>query len=159
MQKKHKLKPSKPEVTYEEVRVNVPNNSFDTVEGILTIISTINESKNRSILMNISNNTLKKGLRKVLPINYDKNVPVEYIKQYNSEEYLLAVYKKLGIIIKDKANSYYYNVVLPKNLSIVSDDCGYWIKELSSGEPLIHYYDKGYYSDNSVVVDKINVFL
>jgi len=33
----------------------------------------------------------------MLPIHYDYRVPTEYYKKYDKEEYLLEIYKKIGI--------------------------------------------------------------
>lgn len=77
----------------------------------------------------------------MLPIHYANRVPTEYSKKYDKEEYLLEVYKKIGIQVLRKADHYYYSVILPKNVSIVQDDYGYCVKD-SNGETLLHYYDR-----------------
>lgn len=145
MQNKDKYVSKEAKVTYEEKILSVPSNFFDTLDRVKIFIS----------MTGFCNN---KDLNNVLPISYDKRVPIEYCKQYDKKEYLLEIYKKLGITIVSKANDYYYNVILPKNLSIVTDSYGYWVKD-SSGNPLIHYYDKGPFNDKRVVVDKINLNL
>ncbi len=94
----------------------------------------------------------------MLPIHYNQRVPLEYSKKYDREEYLAEIYKKLGIQVLQEADYYYYNVILPENISVVQDDYGYCVKD-SSGETLIHYYDRGPFYDRSVVVDEINVTL
>lgn len=94
----------------------------------------------------------------MLPIHYDNRVPKEYSKKYDKEEYLIEIYKKIGIQVIQEADYYYYSVVLPENLSIVRDDYGYCVKD-SNGETLLHYYDRGPFYDRTVIVDKINVTL
>lgn len=51
----------------------------------------------------------------MLPIRYDGRVPKEYSKKYDSEEYLLEVYKKIGIQVLRETDDYYYSVILPEN--------------------------------------------
>ena len=92
----------------------------------------------------------------MLPIHYKYRVPTQYSKKYDREEYLLEIYKKIGIQVLQEANYHYYSVILPENISIVRDDYGYCVKD-SNGETLIHYYDRGPFYDRTVVVDKINV--
>ncbi|MCR5146263.1 MAG: hypothetical protein K6B70_02820 [Clostridia bacterium] len=94
----------------------------------------------------------------MLPISYRYSVPAEYAKQYDTEEYLLEIYKKLGIKVVQEVDSYYYSVILPKDISVVPGDYGYCIKN-SNDETLIHYYDRGSFYDRDVEVDEINVTL
>lgn len=94
----------------------------------------------------------------MLPIHNDNGVPSEYSKKYDKEEYLLEIYKKIGIQVLNEEDYYYYNVILPENVSIVRDDFGYCVKD-SNGEILLHYYDRGPFYDRTVTVDKINVTL
>ena len=94
----------------------------------------------------------------MLPIHYNHRVPTEHSKKYDKEEYLLEVYKKIGIQVLQEVDYYYYSVILPENISIVRDDYGYCIKD-SNDETLIHYYDRGSFYDRTVTVDQINVTL
>lgn len=98
------------------------------------------------------------GRQTMLPIGYKHRVPMEYAKKYDQEEYLLEIYKKIGVRVLGEANYYYYYVILPENISIIQDDCGYCVKD-ADGETLIHYYDRGPFYDRKVKVDKINVTL
>lgn len=90
----------------------------------------------------------------MLPIHYDRRVPIEYSKKYDKEEYLLEIYKKIGIQVLQEVDNYYYSVILPENISIIQDDKGYCIKD-SNGETFIHYYDRGTFYDRTVTVDQI----
>lgn len=94
----------------------------------------------------------------MLPIHYDKRVPTEYSKKYDKEEYLLEIYKKIGIQVLQEVDRYYYSVILPENISIVRDERGYCVKN-SNGEFLIHYYDRGPFYDRTVTVNQINLTL
>ena len=94
----------------------------------------------------------------MLPIRYDGRVPKEYSKKYDSEEYLLEVYKKIGIQVLRETDDYYYSVILPENVSVVKDNYGYCVKN-SNGETLLRYYEIGLFYDRKVVVKKINVTL
>ena len=94
----------------------------------------------------------------MLPIFSNERVPDEYSKKYDKEEYLIEIYKKLGIQVVEEADYYYYSVILPEEISVNEDESGYAIMN-SDGEVLIHYYDRGPFYDRSVKVDKINVTL
>lgn len=94
----------------------------------------------------------------IFPIHYANRVPKECSKKYGREEYLLEIYKKIGIQVLQEFDYYYYSVILTKNVSIVRDDYGYCIKD-SNGETLLHYYDRGPFYDRTVTVDKINITL
>lgn len=94
----------------------------------------------------------------ILLIHYANRVPAEYCKKYDKEEYLIEIYKKIGIKVLQENDYYYYSVILPDNVSVVRDDYGYCIKD-SNEEILIHYYDRGSFYDRTVNVDKINVSL
>ncbi len=96
----------------------------------------------------------------MLPIYYEDEVPFEYSKKYDKEEYLLEIYKKLGIKILQEADNFFYSVILPESISIVQDDdnYGYCIKD-SNGETLIHYYDIGTFYHRTVAVDKVYIIL
>lgn len=106
-----------------------------------------------NVMMNAATNR-----QSMLPIHYGIRVESEYSKKYDREEYLLEIYKKLGIQVLEEADRYYYNVILPENISISHDEYGYWIKN-SDGEELLHYYDRGPFYDRTVTVDKNNVTL
>lgn len=95
----------------------------------------------------------------ILPIHYDNGVPEEYSKKYDREEYLLEIYKKIGIQVSQKADYLYYNVILPENISIVRVGYGYYCIKDSNGKTLLYYYDRGPFYDRTVRVDKINIIL
>lgn len=145
---------------YLRKKNSIPEPKDNTAEmaGLAALVTAMTGISNSSAI-DFGNKFIRKGLKNVLPIRNYNEVPVEYCKQFDREEYLVEIYKKLGITVKEEADWYYYDVDLPKNLSIVSDDYGYWVKDNSSGEPLIHYYDRGPFYDRSVYVDKINIFL
>lgn len=92
-----------------------------------------------------------------LPIHLRESVPEKYCKKYDKEEYLLEIYKKLGIKVIEESDYFYYIVELPETLTIVDDDHGTCIKK--GDETLVHFYDRGPFYDKSVYVDKINVTL
>lgn len=94
----------------------------------------------------------------MLPIHYNRRVPTEYSKKYDREEYLLEIYKKIGIQVLQETDNHYYSVILPENISISQDNYGYCIED-SNGKTLIHYYDRGPFYDRTVTVDKIYVTL
>ena len=94
----------------------------------------------------------------VIPIRCNQRVPLKYAKKYDKEEYLLEIYKKLGIKVLKEFNYYYYSVILPENISIDRENTEYYMKN-SNKEVLMHYYDRGPFYDRTVLVNKINVTL
>ena len=76
----------------------------------------------------------------------------------SKEEYLLEIYKKIGIEVKQEADYDYYIVSLPENISVVEDSQGYCIKD-SDGKSLVHYRDLGPFWDRTVAVDRIDISL
>lgn len=94
----------------------------------------------------------------ILPIHYHHIVPEEYCKKYDSEEYLLEIYKKLGIQVLQELDCYYYSVIFPEDIFVTRDSYGYSVKD-SNGKLLMHYCDCGPFYDRKVAVDKVNVSL
>ena len=92
-----------------------------------------------------------------LPIRFGGMVPDEYCKQFDKEEYLLEIYKKLGIEVVGENDHFYYTVVLPDDLTIVSDVLGRYVKR--GEETLIRFCDNGPFYDRRVCVDEIRVTL
>lgn len=90
-----------------------------------------------------------------LPIHLSGRVPNEYCKIYDKEEYLLKIYKKLGIQVIEELDYFYYSVELPDTLTIVDDEYGRCVKE--GDKILLHFRDNGPFYDRSVYVDEINV--
>lgn len=136
-----------------------PKNDATELTGMMTLAGALLGMENDSeidfgtAVMNTATDR-----QSMLPIHYDCRVPIEYSKKYNKEEYLLEIYKKIGIQVLQEADNYYYSVILPENISIVRDDYGYCIND-SNGKTLIHYYDRGSFYDRTVTVDQIYVTL
>ena len=93
----------------------------------------------------------------ILPIRSRARVPKEYAKTYDTEEYLLEIYRKLGIQVIGETDQYYYSVVLPDGLSIDESRDGTFLKNWS--EKLLRICDYGSFYDRSVYVDEIYVTL
>lgn len=91
----------------------------------------------------------------ILPVFYQNEVPSKYCKEYDSEEYLLKAYEKLGIEIIDDSDYYLYKVSLPEGLSIKHDDYGGKVVD-SEGKKLIVFYDDNKLYDRRVYVTYIN---
>ena len=136
-----------------------PKNDATELAGMMTLAGALLGMENDSAIdfgtavMNTATDR-----QSMLPIHYDCRVPIEYSKKYDKEEYLLEIYKKIGIQVLQEADNYYYSVILPENISIVRDDYGYCIND-SNGKTLIHYYDRGPFYDRTVTVDQIYVTL
>lgn len=143
----------------EKNSIPEPQNNATELAGMLTLagaLSGMNSDSAIGLGTDIMNAATDR--QSMLPIHYVNRVPTEYSKKYDKEEYLLEVYKKIGIEVLQEADYYYYSVILPENISIVRDDYGYCVTD-SNGETLIHYYDRGPFYDRTVTVDKINVTL
>ena len=91
-----------------------------------------------------------------LPIKYRGRVPDEYRKKFDKEEYLLEIYKKLGIEVLGEADAYYYDVILPEGITVERDG-DYVLKK--GDEVLLHYRDVGNFWDRDVDVDEISITL
>ncbi len=93
-----------------------------------------------------------------LPIEYFGDVPPAYSERYDSEEYLVEIYKKLGIEILNEADCYYYNVVFPEDVSIVKEERG-WYSLKKGNDMVASFYDLGPICDRDVAVDKLMIDL
>ena len=93
-----------------------------------------------------------------LPIHYANRVLEKYSKVYDKEEYLLEVYKKLGIQVEGESDYFYYDVILPDTISVSMLEGDYVVKD-EQGNILIRYYDRDPFYDRSVNVTEINVTL
>lgn len=136
-----------------------PKNNASELAGMMTLVGALLGMTNDSAIdlgTAVMNGATDR--QTMLPIYYDRRVPIEYSKKYDKEEYLIEIYKKMGIQVLEEADNYYYNVILPDNISIVPDDYGYCIQD-SNGKILIHYYDRGPFYDRTVKVDQIYVDL
>ena len=91
-----------------------------------------------------------------LPIKYRGRVPDEYRKKFDKEEYLLEIYKKLGIEVLGEADAYYYDVILPEGITVERDG-DYVLKK--GDEVLLHYRDVGNFWDRDVDVNEISITL
>lgn len=136
-----------------------PKNDTTEFAGIITLAGAL-MGLNTDSAVDLGNYAMNMASdrKTMLPIHYGKRVPEEYSKRYDREEYLLEIYKKLGIQVVEELDYYYYKVVLPEGISIVKDEYGYCIKN-ADGETVIHYYDRGSFYDRTVNVDDINVTL
>ena len=136
-----------------------PKNGASELGGMLALVGAMAGMKQDEAI-SIGNKVMNDATNRqtMLPIHYMYPVPMSYQKMYDREEYLLEIYKKIGILIVDEADYYYYNAILPEDISIEQDSNGYWVKD-SKGNELIHYYDRGPFYDRTVQVDQINVNL
>ncbi len=137
-----------------------PKNDATNLAGIMTLVGALQGMEIDSAID--YGTTVMNALtdrQSMIPIHYDRRVPTAYSKKYDKEEYLLEIYKKIGIQVLQEADNYYYSAILPENIFIIRDDYdGYYIKN-SNEESLIHYYDRGPFYDKTVIVDQIYVTL
>ena len=134
-------------------------NDANNLATIMTIVGTCLGMDN-DMAISFGNQIMKASTNRntMLPIHFEQKVPIKYAKKYDKEEYLREIYRKIGIKILKEADNYYYNVILPANISVVQDNYGYCVKD-SKGKTLIHYYDRGDFHNRTVIVDQINVVL
>ena len=85
----------------------------------------------------------------LLPIWYHRRVPKEFTTEYDSEEYLVYLYEKLGIEIIEEENYYYYRVILPEGWTVEHNNAEYYVKD-SEGNVMIKYYDNNKFYDRHV---------
>lgn len=136
-----------------------PRNEVSELSGMLALVGAM-AGMEQDDAISLGNHAMKDVTNRqtMIPIHYMYPVPALYSKKYDREEYLLEIYKKIGISIVEKVDSYYYKAILPKDISIVQYNHGYWVRD-SKGNDLIHYYDIGPFYDRTVQVDQIYVKL
>ena len=140
----------------EQKGIPTPGESSNLLASILTLgIAMDGGDSNRAI------DKASEALRSMtktqtsLPIHLSGRVPNEYCKIYDKEEYLLEIYKKLGVQVIKELDYFYYSAELPDALTIVDDEYGRCVKE--GDKILLHFRDLGSFYDRSVYVDEINV--
>ncbi len=140
---------------------NVPKPDTDDLEfaGKATLLAVMcGMSSDEAI--DRSSYQLREGVNReaCLPIRYRGCVPEAYSKQYDSEEYLLKIYEKLGIKVLGEADGYYFKVELPESIEVARGDYGkYHVKE--GDKTVITYFDRGPFYDRTVEADEILVAL
>lgn len=92
-----------------------------------------------------------------LPILFKGLVPEEFRKIYDSEEYLLEIYRSLNINILGKCDEYYYYANLPENLTIKGEISEFSL--LDGEKEIIDYFDYGNWWDREVKVSEIHITL
>lgn len=95
----------------------------------------------------------------ILPIKMHNRVPDEFCKKYDKEEYLLEIYKKLGITVVDEYDYYYYNVILPEGFKVETDEYNTYCLKDASGNIVLKYRDVGPFYDRDVYVSEISISL
>ncbi|MBO4855314.1 hypothetical protein J5500_02845 [Candidatus Saccharibacteria bacterium] len=93
-----------------------------------------------------------------LPISMGPRVPKEFAKKYDKEEYLLEIYKKLGIQVLGERDYYYYDVILPEGATVNRGGYGKYCLKIGD-EVVVEYRDVGPFYDRSVEVCSINCTL
>ena len=136
-----------------------PRNTTSELAGMLALMGAMSGVPNDEAIEQSTHFMKGATNRKThLPIHYANMVPEKYSKIYDKEEYLLEVYKKLGIQVEGESDWYYYDVILPDTLLVSMHEGDYVIKD-ENGKILIRYNDSGPFYDRSVNVTEINVTL
>ena len=91
-----------------------------------------------------------------LPIKYEKRVPAELCKEYDSEEYLELMYKLLGIEIIEEYDDLFYRVNMPEKWTVTNK--GYWnyVKDKDAADIITYFYNSLIY-DRDAYVRSINI--
>lgn len=92
----------------------------------------------------------------LLPIEYKGMVPQAFCKEYDGEEYLAMIYKKLGIEIVKEYDSLFYKVILPNGWSIDKDGYSHDVKDTDGNTIIEYFYDSKFY-DRDAYVKTINM--
>lgn len=136
-----------------------PRNTTSELAGMLALMGAMSGVPNDEAIEQSTHFMKGATNRKThLPIHYANMVPEKYSKIYDKEEYLLEVYKKLGIQVEGESDWYYYDVILPDTLLVSMHEGAYVVKD-ENGKILIRYNDSGPFYDRSVNVTEINVTL
>lgn len=112
--------------------------------------------------IDIADVDLKNNLDKssLLPIRNRVIVPDEYSKKFDQEEYLLEIYKKLGITVVNEYDTYYYQVILPDGYAIEpSEDSRFSVLTAPDKKYILKYIDVGPFYDRDVYVSDLFVTL
>ena len=135
-----------------------PDNS-DTLLATTLMFGSVMSGRDNDIAVDESSETIRlmRKTQTFLPIQLNGRVPDQYCKILDKEEYLLEIYKKLGIRVIGEKDHFYYSVELPDTLTIIDEGFGRCVKE--GDKTLLHFRDVGLFHDRSVYVDKVNVTL
>lgn len=92
--------------------------------------------------------------RAVLPIKYYGVVPIEFLEEYDSEEYLEKVYKEMGIQIIDEEDDLFYSVLLPQGWCIKNTN-RYWsnVKDEHGNNVIKYFFNSKFYARDAYVQD------
>ncbi|MBR6613695.1 MAG: hypothetical protein IKK84_02900 [Clostridia bacterium] len=136
-----------------------PRNTTNELAGMMALMGAMSGMSNDEAIDQSTEFLKGSTNRKThLPIYYANAVPEKYSKVYDKEEYLLEIYNKLGIQVEGESDYFYYDVVIPNNLSVSMFEGDYVLKD-ETGNILIRYYDRGPFYDRAVNVTEINVTL
>lgn len=89
-----------------------------------------------------------------LPIKYEGEVPIEFRKQLDTEEYLQMFYKKIGVQIIEEEDNLFYSVVVPEGWSEENDGCWCYVKD-ENGNPVIDYVYQSVFYDRDAYVKRV----
>ena len=140
---------------YERKQRELREESVDTAMRVLfgaMLYSMEGEDPSKAIEDESRFDSIKRKV--VLPIKYRGPIPFEFIKEYDSEEYLEKLYKEMGIEIIDEHDNLFYNVVLPDGWKIENTD-RYWnhVKDQNGNTVIEYFYDSKFYDRDAYVKD------
>lgn len=137
----------------EKTEQRTKQNATDT--AFMMLMSAISYARNGECPSNaiddVSNATKNMGSQ-FLPIKYHGSIPQELRKQYDSEEYLEAVYNKLGIDIVEEYDNLFYRVNLPEKWTIENKDRHHCLKNAEGDVVLDYFYESKIYDRDAYVL-------
>ena len=140
---------------YERKQREMQEESVDTAMRVLfgaMLYSMEGEDPSKAIEDESRLDSVKRKV--VLPIKYRGPIPFEFIKEYDSEEYLEKIYREMGIEIVDECDDLFFNVVLPEGWKIENTD-RYWnhVKDANGNVVIEYFYDSKFYDRDAYVKD------
>lgn len=113
------------------------------------------KEENLSLLMDDFEKVTEDMRFEFLPIQYHGVVPEKLCKEYDQEEYLEMVYKKMGIEMIEEFDNLFYQVDLPEGWSIERDGYECHVKD-RDGNIVIEYYHNSKLNERAAYVEKVN---
>ena len=136
---------------YQEMRRKSVEEALLSSE--IALLTSMISDKSIDEILDAESKTHKISDYTMLPIEYRGSVPNEYKKEYDSEEYLEYMYKKLGIEIESQRDFLFFNVKLPVGWTVENDHYYNYVKDENGDEVISYFYDSKFYDMAAYVVD------
>lgn len=150
--KEYKLKHEKRK-EYDRVNERVNN---ETMSSAIRVLAGSMSSESFNNVVDNESNARRLDTTTILPIKYEGNVPNEYRKEYDSEEFLELMYNRLGIKILEQRDYFFYTVILPEGWVVERDGYYNYVKNENNELMISYFYDSKFY-DMDAYVNRIHV--